>query len=136
EVIIRVSGGVTPYKFKWSNGDTTQNLLRVPAGKYELVANDANGCLQTVSTTLTQPTRIDYSVKSVKNVHCYGEKDGAIDISVAGGVGPYAYKWNNGATTQDLEGMPAGKYSVQIADVNNCVRTLEAEITQPTQLSL
>ncbi len=135
-VSVRVSGGVTPYNFKWSNGETTQNLTNTAAGDYTLTATDANGCLQTVSTTLTQPSAIDFSVKSVTNVLCYGDNGGAIDISVAGGVGPFTYKWSNGATTQDLETLKAGKYSVQIVDANGCAKTLDAEVTQPELLSL
>lgn len=136
EVMVKVSGGVAPYRFKWNNGDSTQDLRNIPAGKYLLTATDANGCKQTVSTTLTQPEKIAYSVKTVKNVYCFGEKDGAIDISVAGGVGPYLYNWNNGATSQDLENVAAGKYHVQITDVNHCVKTLEADITQPELLTV
>lgn len=133
---VRVSGGVTPYRYKWSNGDTTKNVSQLPVGKYTLVATDANGCTQTVSSTLTQPPKITFAVKSVKDVSCNGDKEGAVDISVSGGIGPFAYKWNNGATTQDILGVSAGKYSVDIIDANGCVNKLEAEIKQPPLLSL
>ncbi len=135
-VNVRVSGGVTPYKFRWNSGDTTKNLANKGAGSYVLTATDANGCLQTVSTTLTQPTAVKFSVKSVTNVLCYGDKGGAIDITVSGGIGPYNYQWNNGASTQDLEAIPAGKYAVKITDANQCTQQLEAEVTQPDVLAL
>lgn len=135
-VNVRVSGGVTPYRYRWSNGDTTRNVANLPVGKYTLVANDANGCTQTVSTTLTQPPKITFAVKSVKDVLCNGDSEGAIDISVSGGVGPFAYKWNNSAITQDIQGLAAGKYNVDITDGNGCVNKLEAEIKQPSALTL
>src|SRR5690606_7549366 len=135
-VNVRISGGVTPYRYKWSNGDTTRNISGLPIGKYTLTATDANGCVQTVTTTLTQPPKINYSVKTVKDVACNGAPEGAIDITVSGGVGPFAYKWNNGATTQDIQGVKAGKYSVQILDGNGCTNTLDAEIRQPDLLTL
>lgn len=135
-VNIRSSGGVTPYKYKWSNGDTTRNLSKVPAGAYTLTAADANGCLQTVKTTLIQPSKTTYAVKSITNVSCFGENGGAIDIIVSGGVGPYTYKWSNGSTAHDLDGVPAGKYSVQISDANGCSSTVEAEVKQPEALTV
>ncbi|MDN5200458.1 OmpA family protein [Fulvivirgaceae bacterium BMA10] len=135
-VKVRVSGGVQPYNYKWSNGDTTLNLNNVVAGKYTLTAVDANGCTEKVSATIKQPTAVDYAIKSVTNVNCYGENGGSIDISITGGVGPYIYKWSNGATTQDLVGVPAGKYQVEISEGNGCSKTLEATITQPSQLQL
>ena len=135
-VNVKVSGGTTPYKYKWNSGDTTLSISKVPAGTYTLTASDANGCLQTVGTTLSQPTKIERAVKTVTNVSCFGDNGGAIDIVVSGGVGPYTYKWSNGATTQDLVGVPQGKYNVQLADANNCSTTLDAEITQPSLLSI
>ncbi|MBT1698785.1 OmpA family protein [Fulvivirgaceae bacterium PWU4] len=135
-VNVKVSGGTTPYKYKWNNGDTTLSISKVPAGVYSLLATDRNGCTQNVSTTLSQPTKIERSVKSITNVSCFGDNSGAIDIVVSGGIGPYAYKWSNAATTQDLDGVPAGKYNVTLTDANNCSTTLDAEITQPTQLSV
>ncbi len=133
---IRANGGVHPYKFKWSNNDTTQNLKNIAAGKYVLTATDVNGCIQSVTTTLTQPSPIVYSVKSVTNLLCNDDRGGAIDVVVSGGVGPFEYKWNNGASTQDLSGIPAGTYQLQLRDANGCIKTLETQVTQPEVLSL
>jgi outer membrane protein OmpA-like peptidoglycan-associated protein len=133
-VTVRVTGGSLPYKYKWNSGDTTLNLANVIAGNYSFTATDAGGCVQTVKANLVQPSKIDYLVKSITNVSCFDDKSGGIDISVSGGVGPYTYKWNNGANTQDLESVGAGKYEVQLTDAKGCVRTLSAEITQPTEL--
>lgn len=135
-VKVRVSGGTKPYQFVWNNGASTQNLSNVKAGFYELTATDAKGCVQTVTTTITEPSAIVQSVKSVTNVLCHDNKEGAIDVSVIGGIGPYQYKWNNDATTQDLEAVGAGKYSLKIRDANGCIKTLDAEITQPDMLKL
>jgi outer membrane protein OmpA-like peptidoglycan-associated protein len=133
-IAVRVSGGSLPYKYKWSSGDTTLNLSNVVAGNYSFTVTDKGGCVQNVRASLSQPTKIDNLVKAVTNVSCFGDKSGAIDVSVSGGVGPYAYKWSNGATTQDLESVAAGKYSVQLTDAKGCVKNLEAEITQPADL--
>lgn len=135
-ITVRVTGGTLPYKYRWTSGDTTLNLSNVASGNYSFTVTDAGGCTQLVKANLSQPTKIDYTVKSIINVACFNDKSGAIDIAVSGGVGPYTYKWNNGITAQDLESVSAGKYSVQIADVKGCSKSIDAEVTQPAELIL
>ncbi|MEP1094631.1 MAG: OmpA family protein [Cyclobacteriaceae bacterium] len=133
---VRVSGGVQPYTYEWSNGSTTKDNLDIPAGDYILKVTDANGCQEQVNSTITQPSEVKYAVNKVTNLNCFGDNGGSIDISITGGIGPYSYLWSNGATTQDLTNVPAGKYTVQISEGNGCQNTLEAEVTQPSLLAL
>ena len=55
------------------------------------------------NSTLTQPD-------------CNDADGGEINISVAGGAGPYTYLWSNDSTTQDLTGLGVGSYTVTITD--------------------
>lgn len=43
-ISISVSGGVAPYSFMWSNGDTTEDVSGLPVGDYTGMITDANGC--------------------------------------------------------------------------------------------
>ena len=73
----------------------------------------------------------------VTNVSCFGGSNGTINLTPRGGVGPYTFLWNSGATTEDRTGLAAStSYSVTITDatgatgaVNNIV------ITQPLVIS-
>jgi len=51
---------------------------------------------------------------SISKIKCYGSNTGAIDITPSGGVPPYTYSWSNGATTQDINNIPAGTYTVTV----------------------
>ncbi|MBK7811453.1 MAG: T9SS type A sorting domain-containing protein [Saprospiraceae bacterium] len=44
--------------------------------------------------------------------------NGRVDLSPTGGYASYAFKWSNGATTEDLVNMPGGTYSVTVTDNN------------------
>jgi subtilisin family serine protease len=57
-----------------------------------------------------------------------GVTDGAIDLIVTGGTPPYTYAWSNGATSQDLAGLSAGTYTVQVADARGCAGDLAVTI--------
>lgn len=51
-IAVEISGGISPYKFQWSTGDTTSSLDSVPAGDYTLVVTDSVGCTTTFEVTV------------------------------------------------------------------------------------
>ncbi len=129
---ITVTGGVPPYTFLWSNGATTQDLNNIPAGTYSVTVSDSIGNLATLlDTIIEQPDELIINTQNIDNVLCYGESTGAIDIAVTGGTPPYTYSWNNGATTEDLNNIPAGTYTVMVTDANGCSKTETEVIEEP-----
>ncbi|MBK8416191.1 MAG: SprB repeat-containing protein [Bacteroidetes bacterium] len=131
-ISLTVSGGTSPYSYSWSNGASTQNLSGLTSGTYTVTVTDANGCTATSSATITQPVAaLNSSITASQNVNCFGNNTGSIDISVTGGTTPYSYLWNNGGTTQDLNNLTAGTYSVTITDANGCTSAESVTITQP-----
>ena len=54
---------------------------------------------------------------------------GALYAMASGGVGPYTYAWNTGATTPNIAELPAGTYSVTVTDANMDQATAEMTLT-------
>lgn len=135
-ILTSFRGGVTPYSFQWNTKKTVKDIDRLRAGKYTLIATDNNGCKDTLETVIDQPTELDLQLISSVNNPCNGEKNGAIDIFVKGSVTPYTYEWSNGAKTQDLTNLEAGKYSVKVTGATGCQKNLSAEILEPSALEL
>ncbi|WP_373548120.1 Ig-like domain-containing protein [Haliscomenobacter sp.] len=52
-----VSGGQAPYRFRWSNGETTAEITELPAGIYQLEVSDAAGCSNSVLVDLESNSR-------------------------------------------------------------------------------
>ncbi|RMG88954.1 MAG: hypothetical protein D6706_22255, partial [Chloroflexi bacterium] len=134
EIILVVSGGVPPYSYQWSNGDTSQSTDNLCPGTYVVTVEDAVGCLQTSSFTVGGGTPINITL-NVTDVSCFGGNDGVVDLNGSGGTPPYHFQWSNGATTPDLFGVSAGTYCITVRDENQCSVSACATVNQPDSLS-
>jgi alpha-tubulin suppressor-like RCC1 family protein/GH43 family beta-xylosidase len=128
------TGGTGPYTFNWlPSGPTTEDRTNLVAGTYSVQVTDANGCVGTVTVTVTQPTSPVSGTTVVTNVACFGGNNGAINLTPTGGTGPYIFNWlPSGPTTEDRTNLVAGTYSVQVTDANGCTGTVTVTVTQPT----
>lgn len=116
---VNASGGVQPYAYSWSTGSTSAQINNLSAGTYTVTVTDAAGCTAEDNYTVAQPSAISLSF-SVTNETVPGAEDGAVNLSVAGGIPGYSYSWSNGETTQDISNLPAGSYTVTVTDNNSC----------------
>lgn len=108
------------------------------SGIYTHTLQAVNGCdsIVTLHLTVLSSSGISFtSTMNQSNVSCHGDTTGFIDLSVSGGTPSYNYLWSNGATTEDLNDLSAGNYTVLITDDNGCFITNQTTITQP-QLAL
>ncbi|HLP51180.1 MAG TPA: gliding motility-associated C-terminal domain-containing protein [Chitinophagales bacterium] len=132
---ITVNGGVPPYSFAWSNAATTEDIYNILPGTYSVTVTDANGCNETISQTVSEPTQLTSTI-SATQVLCAGAASGNVDLEVNGGTTPYNYVWNNGATGQDLTGVSGGTYTVVIYDANGCSIVNSTVVTEPAAIAI
>lgn len=127
---LSVTGGTPGFTYAWNNGELTQDIVGLYAGIYFVGATDANGCVDTLTIVLTDPDAV-----LIDEVHtdvlCYGDSTAMIDITPSNGTPAYTYNWGNGATTQDISGLPAGLYWLDVIDLNGCGGFQSIWITQP-----
>ncbi len=133
-IFVSVSGGTPGYSYSWSNGATTEDVSGVPAGTYILTTTDANGCTRMDTFTISEPSELLIATDSTVDVLCAGDSTGGIFISVSGGTPAYSFSWNTGATTEDLNNIPAGTYTVTVTDNNGCTKQQSFTINEPSPL--
>ncbi len=137
---LTVSGGESPFSFEWKNqaGETvgsTENLDGLSAGVYRVIVTDKNGCTLPLSVTISQRPGISLTLYP-SPVVCNGDASGAIDLVVSGGTGAFRYRWNTGATTEDLTNLTTGVYAVTVTDANNCPADFRTTVAEPTALTV
>ena len=131
-------GGVQPYSYSWSNGQTGEDLSNVVAGTYNLTVTDFNGCISTVPYTIAQPATLPSVNLTQSSVSCHGGANGGISNAVAGGTPGYTFVWSDGNNfqlpygSQNLTNIPAGTYGLTMTDANGCSVSSSVTVTQPT----
>jgi hypothetical protein len=131
-------GGIPPYTYLWSNGETTATATGLSAGTYSVTVSDSSGCFLTDSVTITQPPAIIPTITQYSGVKCNGDSDAVLFASASGGSGFYQYHWSDASsqTNTIATGLSIGTYTVTVTDNNGCTGTANTIITQPPALNM
>jgi len=119
---VQITGGTPLYHYQWSNGATTNAISGLNIGYYRVTITDQRGCTAADSTIITEPNTLQVHAAKT-DVSCYGSQDGAVDVTITGGMAPFTYQWSTGATTANISGLPVGAYSISVNDANGCTGT-------------
>jgi gliding motility-associated-like protein len=137
-ISLEITGGTQPYVCNWYNSEniwlneTSGELTDLIAEDYSVNVTDANGCSEFLEINISEPDAFEYTAY-LTHALCYGESTGAIELDLSGATPPYTYEWSNGETSEDLEEIAAGLYTLTITDANGCVYELQEEITKPDE---
>ncbi|MEM6724632.1 MAG: SprB repeat-containing protein, partial [Bacteroidota bacterium] len=130
-----VGGGTLPYTYQWSNGETTAQIDNLAAGNYSLTLIDGNACSQIQSLELTDPTGLEVDILTTPT-SCSYLTDGTATLNASGGLAPYTWIWQNGATTSTVTGLVAGSYTSTVLDANGCSSIESFGIGSPNALKV
>ncbi|MES2394681.1 MAG: gliding motility-associated C-terminal domain-containing protein [Bacteroidota bacterium] len=133
--IATVVGGTPDFTYIWSSGPSitktsaTDTITGLCISGYTVTVTDANGCSDTDSVTLTQPTQIVPNV-TTGNISCLGVCDGLSESSPSGGTAPYTFAWNTGSVDTLITDLCPGTYTVIVTDALGCTISLPDTIVQ------
>ncbi len=131
-------GGTAPYSYAWSTGSNTASINNLSAGPYTLTVTDASSCTGTIQLIIQEPqAALTIQTVDIQAVSCFSGSDGALEISGAGGTTGYSYLWSTGASTDRIEVLTAGQYTVTVTDAQQCTISETLTISEPaTALSV
>ena len=138
-VSMTTTGGTSTYTYAWSNGQTTEDITGLSGSSNTVTVTDFNGCTATSGAhVVNEAAAIVITVDNIDSVSCNGTGDGAVAITVSGGVPTYSYNWNNGAgTNEDLTNVSGNAYIVTVTDAAGCTLTSGPHVVdEPAALSL
>lgn len=140
-VQVLASGGAGFFAYSLNNGLNYQSGASFPnlyAGAYTVLIKDAANCVAAHAFELTEPTAIQVHTSAL-NVSCYGDNNGAINITASGGVAPYLYSLNAlpFGTANNFDSLPGDLiYEVHVRDSNNCLVTAYRFINEPSLIQV
>jgi len=131
-VTLEGQGGIS---YTWDNG-VLDGVPFTPTASatYTVTGVDANNCENTDQVELTL-----YELSGVSSSQaetCIGN-NGSASILISGGISPYTYNWQpGGASTPELQGIPAGSYTVTVTDAGGCEYQETIQVGAPNVVTL
>ena len=121
------AGGTGIITYQWDApgglGTAATTTSTLCAGTAGVTVTDANGCTETGSVVIAEPTAL--TATNTSTAAACGVSDGTADVLAAGGAGGYTYVWapvpGTGQGTTSVTGLAGGAYTVTITDANGCV---------------
>jgi len=146
-LLIANGSGMANYVWLDSNGDTLRNVTGVNGpdtlsslapGYYSVIVSSQSMtvCSEIIENfEIVEPDNLTLNGQ-ITNPVCFGDTDGEIDVTIAGGTPPFNYLWNNGQMSQDLVNLGIGAYQVTVEDSNGCITVENYQISTPSPITI
>ncbi len=120
------------HSFKWDNGETTAQALKLAPGTHRVTVTNPNGCAANGAITINENILpLSASISERIKIPCNGGTT-ALTVQVSGGKPPYKYQWNNTGLNGDKpSNVNAGDYFITVTDATGTNSTATFKVDQP-----
>ncbi len=137
-LLVQINGGVGPYEFDWSTGDSLPQLANLSSGYYTLDLMDSLGCPASFGYALNDigSPIISIDSSSIQDITCAGIANGTATVLISGGTGLETFSWSNGELSSTAISLTPGLNTVIVSDTNNCEAFAGISLTEPTPIDI
>ncbi len=95
-----------------------------------------------VASTMSILVNSTPSISAIgSNPNCFGNANGSVTVNIIGGNPVFNIAWNGGSAntlsnSYLISSLASGNYTITLTDVNNCIASGSANLTQPTALTI
>ncbi len=132
---VNVTGGTPPYSYLWSNGETAQNAIDLPAGNVYVTVTDTKGCEKILELTVEAIGSLTGGYNIIEPNLCYGDSIAVAYVYVDNPNQPISFVLNDQIIDDTINNLTAGIYYVSVNDRYNCSGIIEVNITEPDSLN-
>jgi gliding motility-associated-like protein len=144
---LNASGGSGTLSYNWSTGATTSSIADLCLGTYCVTITDQRGCVKDTCFSVFFASPLEMPNIGVENTRCWDTEDGSLSIQIVGGLPPFVITVTNQDgltlppalttnTTFQVNGLPAGTYTVEITDAQGESRTItDLEVIAPLPIT-
>ena len=134
KITVAVNGGLSPYQYTWSNGDSGSPLTGLSSGNYQVTITDSRSCVDS-SQAIVSSSSSDLIFEMLKqDARCFDSNDGRIDVTVSQGQTPFNFQWSDGSILQNRINLTPAWYIITVTDANGCSSLDSVQIDAPDQL--
>ena len=140
QIVLETTGGAPIYSYSIDgvNFQLANTFNALDSGTYTFIVQDNNTCFDTLVASITAPDALLLSNIAITDAACFGA-NGFIQFEAQGGTAPYLFSINGGTSysAADSFNVPAGNYTLQVQDNNNCLSNVVLDtIVQPSLLTV
>ncbi len=140
-IVVEITmGGETDdyeYSLDGENFIEKNGFKNLSAGAYSIFLRDSLGCIFVYPFTINEPEapELDFNIR---NVSCFGDKDGQVVIIPEGGLPPFSYALGGIAFVDNpvFRNLGAGTYLSLVRDANGCIYADTVVLQQPEAMQV
>ncbi len=135
---IQASGGAGNFTYSYLGQSNNNGVFsNLSAGNHDIMITDQNDCSVIASVNVSSGSNIIASILNTTDPLCPNDLNGSVQVDASGGSGALSYELN-GTTNNSgfFGGLGQGNYVVNISDDEDCLTSVNFELSDPSAINL